>query len=321
MSVYFFYGDEDYNIELEVNKLKAKLLDKNYTSMNFKTFDNPPFADLISYLRSQPMMFGNQIFVINCSEFFTKAWEDYQILEIEDALKNNAESLCIIFQYILPRGDSKKIDTRRKFYKILSKYSVVKNFPALKNYNVKELTLWLKENSKKFNISLDLQASNALIENIGANLRELLKELEKLSLIAYPEKLITKDMVKDICIMNEDIFTCTDCLLENKTDEALLEFRKLTDKRYPLEILSTIQTVIKSSLLMKLNSAKGKSAFEISKLMNMNEYRIKINLEKMKNISLKDLVTLKQRLSRAEMRIKSGNAIKDTDEIELAILG
>ena len=51
MAVYFFYGEEDYNIEQEVEKLK-KGLDKNFLEMSFKTYDNPKFPDLISILRS-----------------------------------------------------------------------------------------------------------------------------------------------------------------------------------------------------------------------------------------------------------------------------
>ena len=73
MAVYFFYGDEDYNIELEINALKKKLLDKNFSSMNFKSLDNPPYTDLISYLRTQPMMFGNQMILINCEDYFSKS--------------------------------------------------------------------------------------------------------------------------------------------------------------------------------------------------------------------------------------------------------
>ncbi|MEI8128286.1 MAG: hypothetical protein WCG95_01585 [bacterium] len=70
MSIYFFYGDEDYNIELEIKKLKKKLLDKNFASMNFKTADNPSFPELISLLRTQPMMFGNLMIVIDCEDYF-----------------------------------------------------------------------------------------------------------------------------------------------------------------------------------------------------------------------------------------------------------
>ena len=35
MAVYFYYGDEDYNIDLAIEALK-KGLDKNFASVNFK---------------------------------------------------------------------------------------------------------------------------------------------------------------------------------------------------------------------------------------------------------------------------------------------
>src|SRR5574344_1422195 len=107
MSVYFFYGDEDFNIEAEIKKLKKKLLDKNFASMNFKTADNPSFADLITYLRTQPMMFGNQMIVIDCQTYFSKAFKENKIKKISDALKHNVESLFIIFRAILPKKKKK----------------------------------------------------------------------------------------------------------------------------------------------------------------------------------------------------------------------
>ena len=118
MGIYLFYGDEDYNIELEIKKLKKKLLDENFASMNFKVADSPHYAELISLLRTQPMMFGNQIIVINCENYFTKTFEDSELDEISKALEDNTSSLHIIFVATLPRNEGKKIDSRKKIYKI-----------------------------------------------------------------------------------------------------------------------------------------------------------------------------------------------------------
>ena len=53
----------------------------------------------------------------------------------------------------------------------------------------------------------------------------------------------------------------------------------------------------------------------------MHPYRVKLELQKLKNISLKNLVKLKENLTDAEYRIKSGQALMDIDkEIEYAIL-
>jgi len=134
MTVYFFYGDEDYNIELELGKMRAKL-NPDFRSISLQTLDNPDFRTLISVLRTAPMMFGDMLVIINAEEYFgnKNVFDDKELLEIEDALKNNPDSLDIVFVLRLPRNENKKPDSRKKLYKILSKYNI-KEFPTFKTY-------------------------------------------------------------------------------------------------------------------------------------------------------------------------------------------
>ena len=69
MAVYFYYGDEDFNIELELNKMKS-LLSKDFISMNLLEKDNPEFSELINLLRISPMMFGKMLIIINSEKYF-----------------------------------------------------------------------------------------------------------------------------------------------------------------------------------------------------------------------------------------------------------
>lgn len=317
--IYFFYGDEDYNIDLEIKKLKKKLLDKNFASMNFKTVTNPSFPDLISLLRTQPMMFGNLMIVIDCAEYFSKTFEDNQLDELSNALEDNIESLCIVFRAVLPRNEGKKVDSRKKIYKIITKYAQSQEFPTFKTYKIEDISNWINKEAKKHEITLEKDAILALIEQIGNNLRELTKELEKLKLLAYPDTKITKKMVKEICISNEDLFSFADYLLRGNRGKALLEFQKLLDKKHPLEILSALQTMLRKWILIKAKSREI-SLFEISKLVGQHEFVVKTSLEKMKNTTLKELVSLKQNLTEAEYKIKSGQSINAVDEVECAIL-
>ena len=94
-------------------------------------------------------------------------------------------------------------------------------------------------------------ALDLLVEQIGNNLREFDVELDKLKLMAYPEKLVTKQMVEDISISNQDVFHITDLYIKNQKGKALLEFKKLTDKKFPLEILAVMQTVLKKWITIK----------------------------------------------------------------------
>lgn len=316
MAVYFFYGEEDYNIEQEIGKLK-KGLDKNFLEMSFKTYDNPKFPDLISILRSQPMMFGKMLIVINCLDYFLKTFEDKEIKEIESALENNNENLDIVFVAQLPRNEGKKLDSRKKLFKILKKYNAVE-CSVIPTYKTAELENWIVKQGKSKGIKFDKNALTAIISQIGNNLRQIDGELDKLKLFAYPNDTVTADMVREICISNEDLFAFSDFLMENEKDKALLEYRKLLDTRYPLEILSTLQTMLRRWIILK---AKSQSAtpLELSRMTGMHEYVVKLTLQKLKKNNLKDLVKLKENLTDAEYRIKSGLALDVEKEVENAL--
>lgn len=314
--IYFFYGEEDFDIENEIGKLK-KGLDKNFLEMSFKTFDNPKFPDLISILRSQPMMFGKMLIVINCLDYFSKTFEDKEMKQIEQAIEDNNENLDIVFVAQLPRGEGKKLDSRKKFFKLLSKQNA-KECPVIPTYKTAELEGRITKIAKDKGVKLDKDAMTAIISQIGNNLRQIDKELDKLKLFAYPKDVVTAPMVREICISNEDLFAFSDFLMENRKDKALLEYRRLLDTRYPLEILSTLQTMLRRWIILK-SKAKSASSMELSRMTGMHEYVVKLNLQKLKNTNLKDLVRLKQSLTEAEYRIKSGLALDVEKEVENAL--
>ena len=320
MAVYFYYGEEDFNIELELEKMKSKL-NQDFIAMNFQVYDNPEYVDLITILRTPPMMFGNMLVVINSEKYFFSQksfFEDSELDDIEDALKNNPESLDIVFVVKFPRDEGKKLDSRRKLYKILNKYNA-KEFATFKTYKTAEISAWIKNHAKnKKELSLNEDAIELLIEQIGNNLRDFDAELDKLKLLAYPEKTITKKMVEEISISNQDLFNITDLIMKNQKDKALLEFQKLTDKKHPLEILAAVQTMLRKWIVIKSNSSS--STIELSKLVGMHEFVVKQTLSKLKNTKLSDLIKLKQSLFEVECNLKSAESLDLISEVEIALI-
>lgn len=320
MGVYFFYGEEDFNIDIEIENMRAKL-NPDFISMSYQVLDNPEYSDLISTLRKAPMMFGNILSIIHCEKYFTTqgiSFEDSELNDIDDALKNNQESSDIVFVLKIPRDEKKKPDTRRKIYKIISKYNL-REFPAIKKYKTAEISAWLHKRAKTKKLTLTDDAVYLLIEQLGNNLRQLDTELDKLKLIAYPENKITKEMVCEISISNQELFNITDSILKKRKDQALSEYQKLTDKKHPLEILAGIQTILRNWIFIKLNYGKTNIA-DIVKVTGMNEYAIKPLAPKLKSINIADIVMLKENLFKAEYNIKSGKSIDIEKEVEYAII-
>ena len=339
MSVYFFYGDEDYNIEQAIDKLKQGL-DKNFLAMSYKTLDNPSFVDLMDAIRAQGMMFGKMLTVINCKNYFGKpssakenteteeeidegndknSLDDKQLKELEEALESIPENSDIVFTVLMPRNENKKVDSRKKLFKILSKYNS-QEFPTFKMnyYGKQDLGKWIKKTAKDKGINISDEVADILIEQIGNNLREINTELEKLKLIAYPEKNITVDMVHEICISNEDLFNFTELIMSQNYDKALVEYQKLLDKNHVLKITSAMQTILRKRILLKLNA--GKPINEIMKITGMSDKQVNAILKIANKQSLKKLVNLKKNLTEAEYKIKSGTAINPEDEVQNALI-
>lgn len=318
MAVYFFYGDEDYLIDTELQKFRSKL-DENFSAMNYALHDKLSFPDLVSVLRTQPMMFGKMMIVINCFDLLSASLEDKQIEEISSALNNNTDMLDIFFVAKYPKEDKKKKpDSRRKIFKLLSKFNK-QEFSSIPTYKTAELISWINKMGKEKGITVQTDAANLIIENVGNDLRQYNIELDKLQLLAYPNKTVTKEMVNEVCISNQDLFNLTDYIMAGKKGKALLEMRRLLDKKHPMELLAPIQTLLKKWIFLKLNS-KNMSCAELGHQTGQHEFVVKKTLEKLKNIKAKELVDLRKNLTEAEYRIKTGQAFNPVEELENAII-
>lgn len=321
--IYFFYGDEEFNISNKIKEFKSRL-DKDFAEMSYKYFNNPKFPDLISAIKSQPMMFGKMLVEINCLGYLSgkssddKSFDDKQFKQLAEALDCSSENVDVVFTAQIPPDSQKKIDKRKKIFKLLSKYNA-QEFNQIPSYKTAELEGWIKQQAKSKDLKISDEVAGAILFQVGSNLRMLDSELEKLKIYAGKSP-VTKEMIKEICVTNEDLFVFIDYLVEGNKSKALLEYQKLLAKKHPLEILSVLHTLLHGRIQIKAYSAKH-SPDEIAKIINMHPFRVKMEIQKLKNISLKDLVKLKKNLTDAEYKIKSGQSNLDIDkEIEYAIL-
>lgn len=320
----FFFGQEEFNIEAELEKLKAKTVDKAFLSTNYKVKDNPQPQELIELLRTPPLMFGKVLAVINCEKYFIDAgkgkvnFDDKELTALEAALQDVGESLHVVFVCRLERDSSKKIDSRRKLYKILTKYASAKEFPEFKAYQ-QELKTWIQKQARSKDLMMSSDVVNYLVERLGTNLRVMDNELEKLKLLIYPEKNVKKEDVKKICAQTEDIFLMTDYILEGRRDLAMNEYQKLCAQKHYLEILAVLQTNFSRLLNIKIDSMKL-SPFEIAGKLHVPEFIVKKQIAKLKNVSLERLIQIRRNLLTAETRIKTGEIGFYDLPVEMAVM-
>lgn len=323
MPAYLFWGEEKFNLENEVKKLRNELLEPGWESLNHKLLDEPEVSDLVDTLRTLPMAFGNILIEVKATSFFMRdkkklSSSDALMKKFIDVLENLNEKVHVLFVCPIPEGSGKKIDSALKLTKTLAKVGEVKEFPAFKSYQEKELTAWITKRATEKKVKITSDAALTLLQNTGPELRKLDTELEKLKLHAHPEKQISKNHVLALCSNHENIFTLADCWVQNDKSKVAQELSKLLEKDHPIRIIATLQTVVKRWLKIKLES-KTKDAFEISKLVNLHKFVVEQDIKKLKSVSEGQLITFRNKLTEAEFKIKSGE-IEAELALELAMI-
>lgn len=321
MSLYLFWGQEDFYIEKEIEKLKNKLLDSSFRSMNYKVLDNPDFLSVIDCCQTTPLMFGNMLIVINCDKFLLgnkSSVEDKQLAVFEQALANISDMVNVVFLCKIPRDENKKVDTRKKLYKIIAKFAKVTEFPQFRTYQ-KELNAAIQSMAKEKELSIDTKTIEYCIEQLGSNLRLIDSEFEKLKIAIHPKKQVSIEAIKKHCTSSEDIFALADLIVSGNKNEVMKQFQNLTDRRHYLEVLAVLQGNIQRFVFIK-NYAQKASAADIGAQLKLHEFVVKKTIEKLQGISLDKLISIKTNLTMAEFKIKSGQVSAPQVAIEFALL-
>ena len=310
MPIQFLWGDEDYLIEVALNKIKKEVLKDDINPLNYKSVDNPSFSLFSELLRTNAMMFGDVLIQIKCPKYFLTAkneqkLDDKQTAELISAMQNVSDKVHIILICPTPRGEKKKPDSRKKLYKELQKITKPQEFQSFRNYEEYKIIPILSKMAAEKELKLGQKEASFLIQTTGASLRDLASQLEKLKLYAYPNNTATVDMIKEIAINNADIMTVVDLILEKKYDKAINLISDVLQKEHYLPSLALIQTMISNLVKTKLYS-NSMSSFEIASKLNQNEYIVKLNLQKLSKISIEDIIKIKINLEYEEYNLKTG---------------
>ena len=325
MPIHFLWGDEDFLIEKALNKLKKEILGDNVNELNYRAVDNPNFSLFSELIRSNAMMFGDVVIQIKCQKYFleTKSKEkldDKQVAELVAGLNNVSDRVHLILVCPTPRGEKKKPDSRKKLYKELVKLTKPEEFPSYRSYEEYKLIPIIKKMASEIELKINDSEASLLIQTLGSSLRDISTQLEKLKLYAYPQNLVTAQMIKDIVSTNSDIFNLVDLILAKDWSNAMNLINEILQKEHFLPSLAFLQTSITNMLKTKLYVGTM-STFDMAIKLNQNEFVLKKNIEKLASVSLDDLVNLKINLATAEYNLKTGTIKDPMTAYEVAFFG
>ena len=322
-NLFFFWGQEDFLINSEIEKLKNKFIDKNFEVMAYKKIYEPRFEDLLNAVQAVPMMFGNIMHVIDVNKFFLSdsesSLDDWALNQLENAFKNKSEKNIVVLRLIIPKESKRKVDSRKKIYKITSKYAQEKQFPIFRHYD-KELPKVVEKMGKEYGLNLDGQVVSTIIAQIGTSLGIINSELQKLALTIYPETVPKISDIQNICTQKDDVFIILEAIFKKDFDKAMFELKKVLEKVTIAEVMGAIQASLRSFVIIKANYSKmGKSG--LSRKLNRHEFIIEQNYNMMNKISGTELLKLKHNLIKTDYAIKTGECANPEIALEMALMG
>ena len=187
MPIHFLWGDEDFLIERAINKLKKEILGNDVNELNYKSVDNPNFAQFCELIRTNAMMFGDVVIQIKCQKYFLESkskekLDDKQVAELISGLNNVSSRVHLILVCPTPRGEKKKPDSRKKLYKEVLKLTKPEEFPSYRSYEEYKLIPIIKKMADDIGLRIGQNESSLLIQTVGSSLRDISVQLEKLKL-------------------------------------------------------------------------------------------------------------------------------------------
>jgi len=236
-----------------------------------------------------------------------------------EVLENLNDRVYLLFVCPIPRDAGKKIDSTLKLTKTLQKIGKVEEFPAFKSYEDYKVSDWIIKQASSKSLKISKDSALILFANLGADLRKLDMELDKIKTAIHPKEQITAKDLEDMVSTADNIFKLADLWIKGEKIQALLELHKLFEKNHSLKILATLQTMSRKWLKIKI-LAKKNNTFDIARQVNSPEFVVKKDIEKLKNISEEKLIELRERAVQAEFKIKTGE-LSAENAMEILIAG
>lgn len=268
--VYVMFGPETYLRDIAVKHIcdlsfgKDEARDFNETVFSLNSDGN--LMQALSAAEQLPMMASRRVIRVTDVRVSSTGAKD-TLREDDEAilsayLKRPAESSVVIFV-------AEEFDKRRKVAKLLTDNTTAVEFAELKDA---ELARWAQDKIRDAGSEIDDRALRLLVALVGADVRRLTIEIDKLSTAALPDKFISTDLIESLVANSREVsnFDLTDQLFAGRKQEALKSLAKiLDDGTEPLALLGLISYNVRRLLMAKEAMQQGMDTGDVARMVKL----------------------------------------------------
>lgn len=302
--LYLITGPDLYAREAILKKYVDQFLEPEFASLNFEKYDQPPETGPVFDAWITPPFWGERR-VIHAHLGAEGLAELAQTIDDHLAPGFAPDNVLLI--------SAEGLDKRRKANKALLKIATHIVCEEIKRWNAhKILGPWLREQVQAAGWSIMPDAVDYLIDACGTDKHLLQSAVDKVMLyLDTPDmpasmRSIRLEVVRELVVQTEsDIFLWLELIARRDHQAAFAHFHTLLLRENPNKILSTLGTSIIRLYRTLFYQSQGRNQAEIAKILGMNPYVVKMDLQRWQRFSLPKMTHSMQYLLDLQVRSRS----------------
>jgi DNA polymerase-3 subunit delta len=313
MPAYFFWGDDDFQLQAAVHTLRQQTLDEAWASFNYEVFPpsvtNGPIQAL-NQAMTPPFGMGKRLVWLPETTLGQRCSED-MLAEFERTLPSlPSESVLLL-------TSANKPDGRSKFYKLFKKHGEFREFAVIPPWKTDLIRQQVETIAKARSLNLAPKTVDLLAEAVGNDTRQLHIELEKLALFWNdPQRPIPAAAAADlVTVSTQNSLKLAQVAKQGDTPTALGLVEDLLNRNEPaLRIVATLVSQFRLWLWLKVMEAERiTSEAEIAAAAEIaNPKRIYFLRQEIRGITLAQLQRSLPLLLELESELKLGRDERST---------
>ena len=309
MPVYFFWGEDEFSLDIEVKELYLQVIDPNWQAFNYIQLsgeDSQSHYLALAEVMTPPFGSGGRFVWVKDSTLGQQC-PDPLLNELKRILPAVQAEGHLLFT------SSKKPDSRLKSTKFLQSVAKFKEFSLIPAWKTEEISQQVKRLAQTKGVALTYDAVDLLAVGVGNDPRAIWNTLEKLSLyqMSSPAVPLSAEMISPLInITAQNSLQLATAIANGKTSLALGLIQDLLNQNEPsLKIVATLVGQFRTWTYIKLQLEAGeKDDTKIAALAELNNPKRLYFLKKeIQAITGRKLVTALPLLLELEYGLKRGN--------------
>jgi DNA polymerase III subunit delta len=316
---YVFHGEDEFSRAEEVKKLRAKMGDAQFADLNTTFLDGRTvtFGELRHHCDAIPFLADKRLVIVEGLLTRLNPRQKKTEAEGEEAVEeeSNPALTSELAEYLpnLPETtrlvlvENKTLAKNNPILKLAAKDKQNAHVKVFNAPGAETLPHWISERAESKGARIEFSAANDLAMFVGADLRALDNEIEKLLTYRAGETIRRQDVRALVApVQEQSIFELVDALGKRDTATALqLLHEQLGHNAQPLYLLAMIARQFRMLLQVRDLSARGLNAEQMREKLGLHPFVIRKVAEQSRNFSIEQLELIYHRLLDVDLAIKT----------------